>query len=76
MELIIYVFFDIICRNFYFNFVDKSYKKNNILYIFDIRYMYKYVVVVYVKLVIGIYIFVLVKNVCIGESNFWYFVNV
>lgn len=38
--------------------------------------MYKYVVVVYVKLVIGIYIFVLVKNVCIGESNFWYFVNV
>lgn len=32
--------------------------------------MYKYVVVVYVKLVIGIYIFVLVKNVCIGESNF------
>lgn len=40
--------------------------------------MYKYVVVVYVKLVIGIYIFVLVKKVCIGESicNFWYFVNV
>lgn len=38
--------------------------------------MYKYVVVVYVKLVIGIYIFVLVKNVRIGESNFWYFVNV
>lgn len=32
--------------------------------------MYKYVVVVYVKLVIGIYIFVLVKNVRIGESNF------
>lgn len=38
--------------------------------------MYKYVVVVYVKLIIGIYIFVLVKKVCIGESNFWYFVNV
>lgn len=40
--------------------------------------MYKYVVVEYVKLVIGIYmyIFVLVKKVCIGESNFWYFVNV